>query len=79
MDTDIRTRIDGELKNNAIKILEANDLNLSEFIRIALSKVVEANGIPFDIEKRPNQETIAAMKESQLIMQRLQKKYEDVL
>ncbi|GBU10079.1 hypothetical protein AwWohl_12170 [Gammaproteobacteria bacterium] len=79
MNTDIRARIDSNLKASAIKVLEAHGLSLSEFIRITLTKVAENNAIPFEIQQMPNKSTLKAMKESQLIMQRLQKKYEDVL
>lgn len=79
MNTDVRARIDSALKANVIKILEARGLKLSEFIRIVLTQVAESKEIPFEIEQMPNKATLNAMKESQLIMQRLQKKYEDIL
>lgn len=49
MNTDIRARIDSELKASAIKVIEAHGLNLSEFIRIILTKVAENKEIPFEI------------------------------
>ena len=62
--TEIRSRIEPDLKENATRILAACGLNVSDAIRLFLHQVVAQNGIPFPI-KAPNAVTRAAMQEAE--------------
>ncbi|WP_019220172.1 type II toxin-antitoxin system RelB/DinJ family antitoxin [Bartonella florencae] len=45
----VRARIDKTLKKQAHEILESLGLTVSDFIRIALTKVVNERGLPFEM------------------------------
>ncbi len=60
--TDIRSRIEPELKDQASAILADCGLNISDAVRLFLRQVVAQQGLPFAI-KQPNATTLAAMKE----------------
>jgi DNA-damage-inducible protein J len=61
--TDVRSRIEPDLKDRASEVLAACGLNLSDAIRLFLHQVVAQQGLPFDV-KAPNAATIAAMREA---------------
>ena len=61
--TDVRSRIEPDLKDRASEVLAACGLNLSDAIRLFLRQVVVQEGLPFAV-KTPNATTIAAMKEA---------------
>ena len=61
--TEIRSRIDPDLKENATRILAACGLNVSDAIRLFLHQVVTHNGLPFEV-KAPNPVTCSAMEEA---------------
>ena len=61
--TDVRSRIEPDLKDRAAEVLAACGLNLSDAIRLFLHQVVAQQGLPFAI-KAPNAATIAAMREA---------------
>lgn len=62
--SEIRSRIEPELKEEAQDVLNRFGLNLSDAIRLFLRQVVAANGLPFDIREVPNAQTRAAMLEA---------------
>lgn len=62
MTAEVRTRITPDLKEQATEVLSTCGLNVSDAVRLFLTKVVTEGGIPFAI-KTPNATTIAAMKE----------------
>lgn len=64
--TDVRSRIEPELKDRASEVLEACGLNLSDAIRLFLRQVVTQQGLPFEV-KTPNATTLAAMREARSI------------
>ena len=45
----VRARIDVELKAEAVAVLKANDLELSDAIRLFLRQVVRSGGLPFAV------------------------------
>lgn len=59
----VKSRIEPELKANAEAILEKLGLSVSDVIRLTFRQIVARRGLPFDL-KIPNEETIAAIKES---------------
>jgi DNA-damage-inducible protein J len=61
--TEIRSRIEPDLKENATRILASCGLNVSEAVRLFLYQVVAQNGLPFEV-KAPNAVTRAAMQEA---------------
>ena len=62
--TEIRSRIEPELKEEAQDILSRVGLNISDAIRLFLRQVVAARGLPFDVREIPNATTRAAMLEA---------------
>lgn len=78
MITDVRTRIDKDLKDNASKILEREGVTVNEFIRQAFIRVVADQALPFKTSL-PNKQTLQAMKESRELGKRLETKYRGVL
>ena len=66
--TDVRSRIEPEIKNRATSVLAECGLTLSDAIRLFLRQVVAQKGLPFEI-KTPNADTIAAMQEARAIGQ----------
>jgi DNA-damage-inducible protein J len=61
--TDVRSRIEPDLKDRASEVLAACGLNLSDAIRLFLRQVVAQRGLPFEV-KAPNAATAAAMREA---------------
>ena len=59
--TDVRSRVEPELKHEAAAVLEAAGLDISTAIRLFLRSVVETGGLPIEIS-RPNATTVAAIK-----------------
>jgi len=64
LSTEIRSRIEPELKEAAQEVLNRFGLNLSDAIRLFLRQVVAAKGLPFDVREVPNAQTKAAMLEA---------------
>ena len=61
--TEVRSRIEQDLKDRASEVLAECGLNLSDAIRLFLRQVVAQQGLPFEV-KTPNATTIAAMQEA---------------
>ena len=61
--TDVRSRIEPEIKDRATEVLASCGLNLSDAIRLFLRQVVAQEGLPFEI-KAPNTTTRSAMQEA---------------
>ena len=64
--TDIRSRIEPDLKDRATEVLAECGLSVSDAIRLFLRQVVARQGLPFEV-KTPNAVTIAAMEEARSI------------
>ena len=62
--TEIRSRIEPELKEEAQDILSRVGLNISDAIRLFLRQVVAARGLPFAVREIPNATPRAAMLEA---------------
>ena len=61
--TDVRSRVEPEIKASATKVLAACGLSLSDGIRLFLRQVIAERGLPFQV-KVPNAITQAAMLEA---------------
>jgi DNA-damage-inducible protein J len=64
--TDVRSRIEPEIKERATEVLASCGLNLSDAIRLFFRQVVSQEGLPFEV-KIPNATTRAAMQEAHAI------------
>lgn len=64
----IRSRVEPELKNDAMEILKGCGLDLSTAIRLFLNSVVVTKGLPFEVV--PNEKTVAAMEEARRLSAR---------
>ena len=64
--TDVRSRVEPEIKEHAAQVLAQCGLTLSDGIRLFLRQVIAERGLPFDV-KVPNAETQAAMAEARAI------------
>ena len=64
--TDVRSRIEPELKESATAVLGKMGLNISQAFRLFLRQVVIHQSLPFEV-KAPNEVTLAAMQEARSI------------
>ncbi|MGQ0545830.1 MAG: type II toxin-antitoxin system RelB/DinJ family antitoxin [Betaproteobacteria bacterium] len=62
--SEIRSRIEPELKEEAQDVLSRVGLNISDAIRLFLRQVVVVKGLPFEVREMPNATTQAAMLEA---------------
>src|SRR5881394_2091900 len=69
LSTEIRSRIEPDLKEHAQRVLDACGLNFSDAIRLFLRQVVAEQGLPFEV-RVPNATTRAAMLEARQIRAR---------
>jgi len=67
--TDVRCRIDENLKARATEVLNACGLSISDAMRLFLRQVVETQGLPFEV-RVPSDKTARAMMEARDIHQR---------
>ncbi|WHS60683.1 type II toxin-antitoxin system RelB/DinJ family antitoxin [Pseudomonas sp. G2-4] len=67
--TDVRCRIDEDLKARATEVLNACGLSVSDAMRLFLRQVVETQGLPFEV-RVPSDKTARAMMEAKDIRQR---------
>lgn len=68
--TNISIRMDSELKKQADAFFSELGMNLSTAFNIFVRQSLREGRIPFDITlEKPNEETIAAMKETQAILE----------
>ncbi|MBI6190212.1 MULTISPECIES: type II toxin-antitoxin system RelB/DinJ family antitoxin [Providencia] len=68
--TDVRSRIDEQLKAEATSVLQDCGLTISAAIRLFLEQVVQEQRVPFEIKrKQPSLKTTLALKEAKAIEQ----------
>jgi DNA-damage-inducible protein J len=65
--TNISIRMDVKLKKQAEELFSDLGLNMTTAITIFLRQSIRSQGIPFEISRVPNAETIAAMREAEII------------
>ncbi len=63
VNTVVRARIDGHIKEEASAVLAAIGLTVSDAFRIMMTRIAKEKALPFE-PLVPNAETIAAMKEA---------------
>lgn len=64
--TDVRCRIDEDLKERATAVLNACGLSLSDAMRLFLRQVVTTQGLPFEV-RVPSEKTARAMAQAREI------------
>ena len=64
LSSEIRSRVEPELKDEAQAVLGRVGLNISDAIRLFLRQVVATRGLPFEVREYPNAVTQAAMLEA---------------
>lgn len=64
--TDVRCRIDEDLKDRATTVLNACGLSLSDAMRLFLRQVVSTQGLPFEV-RVPSEKTARAMAQAREI------------
>jgi len=79
MNERISTRIDGDLKEAALKVFQQLGITEGEAIRMFYAQVNLQQGLPFELSI-PNSETIKAMKEGEKYSENLQtyKSFSDI-
>lgn len=65
--TMVHVRVDENLKIQATQTLESMGLNISDAVRVFLTRVVADKGMPFDL-KAPNADSRAAIAEAKEII-----------
>lgn len=64
--TDVRCRIEEDLKDSATEVLKACGLSISDAMRLFLRQVVAVQGLPFEV-RIPSEKTARAMKQAREI------------
>lgn len=67
--TDVRCRIEEDLKEQATDILKACGLSISEAMRLFLHQVVAVQGLPFEV-RVPSEKTARALAQAREIRSR---------
>ena len=65
--TNVSIRMDVSLKKQAEELFSDLGLNMTVAMTMFLRQAIRSQGIPFEISRVPNAETIAAMKEAEII------------
>jgi DNA-damage-inducible protein J len=65
--TNVSIRMDTELKKEAEALFYDLGLNMTNALTMFVKQAVRNQGIPFEITRAPNADTIAAMKEADRI------------
>jgi DNA-damage-inducible protein J len=65
--TNVSIRMDVRLKKQAEELFSDLGLNMTTAMTMFLRQAIRNQGIPFEISRAPNAETIAAMKEAEHI------------
>ena len=64
----IQVRVDHDLKANADALFSDLGLDTPTAIRMFLNQSLMNNGLPFDVRRVPNHETLEAMKEAEVLL-----------
>jgi len=64
--TDVRCRIEEDLKESATEVLKACGLSISDAMRLFLRQVVAVQGLPFEV-RVPSEKTARAMAQAREI------------
>ena len=73
----VRARIDDDLKDQAVVVLAAIGLTISDAVRILLTRIAKEGALPIELVT-PNAATIAAMEEGRKILNSKTKRFKNV-
>ncbi|MDR0837495.1 MAG: type II toxin-antitoxin system RelB/DinJ family antitoxin [Propionibacteriaceae bacterium] len=65
--TTVNIRMDADLKKKAEDLFSDLGLNMTSALTMFLKQAVRTQGIPFEVTRQPNAQTLAAMKEAERI------------
>jgi DNA-damage-inducible protein J len=65
--TNVSIRLDSELKKDAEELFGDLGLNMTTALTMFLRQAVRTQSIPFEVSRRPKEETLAAMREADAI------------
>jgi DNA-damage-inducible protein J len=65
--TNVSIRMDSNLKKQAENLFADLGMNMTTALTMFLRQAVRSQGIPFEVSRIPNAETLAAMKEAERI------------
>ena len=57
----INVMVDDETKKEATEILKEVGLSMSTAINLFLKQVINHNGLPFEVSRKPNEDTLRAL------------------
>lgn len=69
----INVMVDTDVKVQATMILKEVGLSMSTAINLFLRQVINHDGLPFEVSKKPNKDTLQALREAQDIIDNPQK------
>ena len=64
----INVMVDDETKKEATEILKEVGLSMSTAINLFLKQVINHNGLPFEVSRKPNEDTLRALVAAQDII-----------
>lgn len=64
----INVMVDSETKEQATEILKEVGLSMSTAINMFLKQVINHDGLPFEVGRKPNEDTLRALREAQDII-----------
>ncbi|AKX44890.1 hypothetical protein AKN87_07110 [Thiopseudomonas alkaliphila] len=67
MNTDVRSRVSADLKQEAAEVLQGCGLNVSSAIRLFLEQVVQEQKLPFEVKRHPSAKMKIALQEAKAI------------
>jgi len=77
--TNVSFRLDSELKQQAESLFADIGINMTSALTMFLKQAVRMQGIPFEVTRKPNATTLAALKETEQLIQDPQTQlYKDV-
>lgn len=65
--TTINVRVDDDVKRQANTLFAELGLDMSTAINLFLHRAIAEEGLPFEVKRHPNSETLAALKELEAI------------
>ena len=64
----INIMVDKETKEKATEILKEVGLSMSTAVNLFLKQVINHNGLPFEVSRKPNEDTLRALRAAQDII-----------
>lgn len=78
MNSEVRSRIDSDLKEKAASVLADCGLNWSTAIRMFAEQIVKTEGLPFEVTSKPNARLLNAMNEAEEIISQRKGRFRNI-